>query len=58
MILAEEVLALLVSVRMPELATAHCPGHQKTDNYIPKGNNLADQVQNKHPEPKTQVLRP
>ena len=41
----EEILAILDSVIMlKEVAIVHCPGHQKTDSYIAKGNNLADRA--------------
>ncbi|XP_058391066.1 ribonuclease H-like [Diceros bicornis minor] len=61
---AEEILALLDSVMMPQkVAIAHCLGHQKTDSYIAKVNNLADQAakqaaRTKTPNPKALALIP
>ena len=54
----EETLDLLYSIMVMEKVVAvHCLGHQKTDSYIAKGNNLADQaakqaVRTKNPNPK------
>ncbi|KAL6093482.1 hypothetical protein STEG23_027874 [Scotinomys teguina] len=40
----EEILALLAAVMLPqELAIVHCPGHQKRDNPVAKGNRRADE---------------
>ncbi|KAL6066804.1 hypothetical protein STEG23_038117 [Scotinomys teguina] len=41
----EEILALLAAVMLPrELAIVHCPGHQKGDNPVAKGNRRADEA--------------
>lgn len=29
---------------LEEVDIVHCPGHQKTDSYIAKGNNLSDEA--------------
>ena len=56
---AEEILALLEAVMMSEeVAIVYCPGHQKTDSYIAKGNNFPIRLHNGQPEPKPQFLRP
>ena len=58
----EETLALLDSVMMPEkVSIVHYLGHQNTDSYIAKGNNLADQAtkqaaRTKIPSPKALAL--
>ena len=48
---------------MEEVAILHCLGLQKTDSYIAKGNNLADQgtkqtARTKNPHPKALALIP
>lgn len=59
---AEEILVLLDSVMMPEeVAIVHYPGHEKTDSYLAKGNNLAgwaakQAARTKNPNPKALAL--
>ena len=45
---ASEILSLLQAVHKPsQVAIMHCPGHQKGESHIIKGNLLADQAAKK-----------
>lgn len=45
---ASEILSLLEAVLKPsQVAVMHCPGHQKGETHITKGNRLADQAAKK-----------
>ena len=40
---AAEILKFLEAVQVPlQVAVMHCPGHQKEDTEVAKGNNLAE----------------
>lgn len=44
----DEIQALLKAVWLPKkLAVTYCPGHQRGDGFIPRGNNLADKTTQK-----------